>query len=552
VHPGRQPAIGHPPVHLVAALIVILGSVLISVSCGVSSPRDESASQTPLQGGLLRMIQEEPISLDPLVGDSVYESLPVNQIFDTLVEFDPSLNLVPGLAKNWTVSRDGLRYTFELREDVRFHDGHKLTAHDATFTILRNLRPLADVRSLAYSSLLVIEGARAYAAGEREDLPGLRLTDEMTLEIRLEQPYRSFLELLAMDALAVVPEHVVLEIGDEAFGRAPVGTGPFRLAGWDDRRLSLEAYPGYFRGGPHLDGVEIGFLQPDEADFGEARFFRGDLDVIEPSTRNLERLEQDPSVRLHRYQELSLSFLGLNSSQPPLDQRWLRQAIVHAIDRRGMVEEAPSVRREAAGILPPGLHGYSPEFKGLDYRPEEARRLLAEAGHPDGRGLPPILLSNPSLGPAAQRVLERVGADLEAVGLRLEIVPVTWSELGEQLEQGTAPAFLLAWVADRTDPDAFLRALFESGGSANYFVYRSEAVDELLDRGAREMNPQTQARIYRELERHILADAPIMPLYHTRGVIALREQVRGLEPTPLGIAKAELEDVWLDDSGGAL
>jgi ABC-type transport system substrate-binding protein len=241
--------------------------------------------------------------------------------------------------------------------------------------------------------------------------------------------------------------------------------------------------------------------------------------------------------------------LGLNTAQPPLDQRWLRRAIVHALDRRALVTDEPEIRREAAGILPPGLHGFSPEFKGLAYRPEEARRLLAEAGHPAGSGLPSIHILTPSLGPSAQRVLESIRKDLGAVGLQVEIDPVSWQELSEQLEQGTAPAFLLAWVADRTDPDAFLRALFESGGTANYFLYRNEAVDELLDRGAREMNPRVQARIYRELEQQILSDAPCIPLYHTKGVIAAHNNVHGLEPTPLGLAKSELEDVWLNEPG---
>ena len=152
MHLGRQPAIGYPPVYLIAALI-IFGSVLLSTSCGVRPSADDAAAGTPGRGGLLRMIQEEPTSLDPLVGNSVYESLPLNQIFDTLIDFDPSLNLVPALAETWTVSRDGQRYTFTIRKGVRFHDGHELTAHDATYSILRNLRPGNDVRSLAFSSL---------------------------------------------------------------------------------------------------------------------------------------------------------------------------------------------------------------------------------------------------------------------------------------------------------------------------------------------------------------------------------------------------------------
>jgi ABC-type transport system substrate-binding protein len=520
------------------------------LSCTGSSSKDETVTMLPSRGGVLRLIQEAPLTLDPLLGDSVYESLPVNQLFDTLVNFDSSLNLVPALAETWTISRDGLIYTFSLRGEIRFHNGQALTAEDVAFTVRRNLSPGAETRSLAFSSLMVIEGARDYAEGRREDLPGVRVIDGRTVEFHLEKPYLSFLEVLAMDALAVVPAETVREVGDEAFGRAPVGTGPFRLADWAGERLVLEANPGYFDGSPYLEGVEIGFLSEQDVDFGAQRFFDRRLDVLEPPTATLDRLSNDPEVRLHRYQELSLSFLGLNTSQPPLDRPWLRRAIGHAIDRAAMIAESPSVRREAAGILPPGLAGYSPESKGLEYLPDESLRLLAEAGYPGGAGLPPIRICNPSMGPAAQRVLDRIGSDLGAVGIRLEVVPVSWAELSEMLETRTAPAFLLAWIADRTDPDAFLRALFEKEGSANYFGYENTEVDALLDRAADERNPQVRARTYRELERKILSDAPMVPLYHTMGVVAIRDNVRGLEPTPLGLAKVELERVWFESPGG--
>lgn len=520
--------------------------MIFFTSCaGPSGAGQREAPSHPV-GGTLHMVQEAPLTLDPLRGDSVYESLPVNQIFDTLVTFDASLNLAPLLARTWTISRNGMIYTFTLRDDVRFHNGQELTAADVAFTVQRNLRPGDETRSLAYSSLLNIHGADAYSAGQRQDVPGIRVIDSLTIEFRLTKPYRSFLEVLAMEPMAVVPEQVLREVGDEVFGREPVGTGPFRLVEWSPQRLLLTANRSYFRDEPHLDEVEIRFFGEDESDFGAERFFRGELDVLEPTLTVLARLNEEPAIEIRRYHELSLSFLGLNTSRPPLDQRWLRQAIGHALDRGAMVRESPSVRREAAGILPPGISGYSPEFKALSYRPEEAHRLLAEAGHPNGAGLPPVRLSMPAMSAAARRILEQIRQDLERVGIRLEIVPVTWPELSQQLEDHTVEAFLLAWVADRTDPDAFLRSLFEADGSANYFGYRSETAEELLERGAREMNPQLSARIYHSLERHILSDAPMIPLYHTVGVVAFHEHVRGFEPGPLGIAKVDLERVWLE------
>jgi ABC-type transport system substrate-binding protein len=141
--------------------------------------------------------------------------------------------------------------------------------------------------------------------------------------------------------------------------------------------------------------------------------------------------------------------------------------------------------------------------------------------------------------------MSQLRANLLAVGIRLEVVPVTWAELSEHLDNQTAGAFLLAWIADLTDPDSFMRSLFESGGSGNYFGHRSDETDRLLAKGSHEFNPVERARIYRELERQVLEEAPMVPLYHTMGIVAVQTEVKGLNPSPLGLAKVDLEKVWL-------
>lgn len=522
----------------------VLLCTILSCGCAGSSEALEAEPRRASVGGTLRMIQEAPRSLDPLDCNSVYEALPVNQIFDTLVAYDPSLNVIPSLAETWTISKDNREFTFVLRDGVRFHDGNPLSAEDVVFSICRQLCPDVDEESLAQSYLMVIDGAVDFAEGRAEEVSGIQVIDSRTLKIRLARPYPSFLEVLAMDNLAIVPEALVRDVGSEVFGRSPVGTGPFRLAEWSDELLRLEANEEYFRGKPHLDQVQIDFLKESDSDFGAARFTQGDLDVLEPPTESLAALADDRSVDLHRYQQLSLSFLGLNTRRPPLNQKWLRQAIAHALDRGAMVADSPTVRREAVGVLPPGIAGYSPDPKSLRYDPEESRRLLAENGHPNGEGLSPVVLHNASRGSSVLRLMSQMREDLEAVGIRLEVVPVTWTELGDHLDNQTAGAFLLAWIADLTDPDSFMRSLFESGGSGNYFGHLSDETDRLLAKGTQEFNPVERARIYREIERQVLEEAPMVPLYHTMGIVAVRKDVMGLTPTPLGLAKVDLESVW--------
>ncbi|HXV77676.1 MAG TPA: ABC transporter substrate-binding protein [Candidatus Polarisedimenticolaceae bacterium] len=510
-----------------------------------NAPQARPVPAEPVRGGVLRMVQEAPQTLDPWRSASVYDSLPISQIFDTLVAYDPSLNVVPRLAETWTISRDSREYTFFLRPAVRFHNGDPLTANDVVYSISRQLMPNHAGISLAFSYLMTIDGAPEYSRGQTDHVRGLEIVDARTVKFRLARPYPSFLELLAMENLAVVPERVVRQVGTFEFGRKPVGTGPFSLADWDDDGITLAANRDHFHGAPYLDGVRIAFLRPDENDYGAARFLDSQLDVLEPPTESLDLLAVDDSVTLHRYQELSVSFLGLNTEVAPLDDRSVRRAIAHALNRQAMVDDSPSVRREAVGILPPGLPGYSPEPKALDYNPERARRLLAQAGYPEGRGLPVIPLHTASQSKAAIRLLRQVESDLGAVGIRLDVVPVSWSELGAHLDEGTAGAFLLAWIADLTDPDSFLRSMFEPDGSGNYFGHLSDETNQLLEAGIREFDPVARARIYRRLEAQILQEAPLVPLYHSIGVIAVRDHVEGFHPTPLGVAKVELERVWI-------
>lgn len=532
---------------VVASLVAV--ALSLATACGGPPSAAEPLVPTPVHGGTLRMAQQAPRTLDPLQAATVYESLPANHIFDTLIDLDPSLNLAPGLADTWTVSPDGLTFALHVRPGVRFHHGETLTAADVVFSIRRHLSPDRPLESLAYPYLLAIRGARAFSRGERADVPGLVAHDDETVLILLERRSPAFLEVLALDSMAIVPERRFRELGAASFARAPSGTGPFRLDHWRSDGLRLAAFREHWAGAPLLEAVEVGFLADDEHDNGAARFLAGQIDVLEPPTDAIEALRADPEVDVRVYQELSLSFLGLNAARPPLDRDFVRQAIAMAIDRRALVDDSPALRRMAVGVLPPGMAGYSPDDKTLPIDPAGARRLLAQHGHPDGIGLPPIVLETASRNDAVSRIVARITDDLASIGLRVVVRDVTWNELGEGLQRGTTAAFLLGWVADLSHPDGFVRPLVESDGAANFFAYVDDETDELLRRGVVERNPVDFARTYRQLERRVLSRAPLVPLYHTRGVVAVRHHVVGFEPGPLGTAKVPLQRVWLRDGG---
>ena len=493
------------------------------------------------------MLVEAPHVLDPVSVDSVYDALPVGQIFDGLVALDPGLNIVPALADTWKISSDGRVYEIHLREGVKFHDGTPLTSADVVFSLRRLLDPVHAPNTIGASYLMVVDGAPAYSAGRSRKLPGVVALNPRVVEIRLARPYLSFLYVLAMDDLRIVPEKAVRSMGEAAFRRAPIGTGPFRFGSWTDRELTLDANPNYFGGAPYLDQFVILFPRPDERDAGNARFARGEIDVVEPTSDTLPQMLSDRAVELHRYQDLSLSFLGMNTGSPPLDDERVRRAIGHAIDRHALAELAPSTRREAQGILPPGLPSYSPAAKALPFDREAASRLLAEAGYPGGRGLRPLRFYTAQAGSSAVvKTIAQLRRDLAAVGIPLDVHEVTWRELNERIEGHDAQLFQLGWVADLPDPDSFLRSLFEPGSSANYFDFYDRETGRALERGASEINPLERARSYRDLEKAVLQKAPLVPLFHPIGVLASRRDVHGLKPGPMGIGSLNFERVWIE------
>lgn len=527
--------------------VAMLGAVLL-----VPGQPELTAAPSPHRGGIFRFVEEAPRSLDPVEVYSVYDAFPVGQIFSGLVALDPGLNVIPVLADTWTISRDGRSYMLHLREGVTFHDGAPLTAADVVFSLKRVLDPSRANKCIAASYLQVVEGAPAFSAGRSHSLSGIVAIDPARVEIRLSRPYVSFLAVLAMDDLRIVPEHVLKAKGEAEFRRSPIGTGPFRFVSWTDDELRLESNASYFGGAAYLDQVVILFPRSGETDAGNARFLRGETEIVNPTSDTLSRLIADPTIEIHRYQDLAVSFMGMNTSIPPLTDVRVRRAIASAIDRRALAGLSPGTRREAQGILPPGLPSYSPAPKALPYSPELARKLLAEAGHPGGRGLHAIPLYTAQSGSSEVALgLAQLKSDLAGVGIDLEVHQITWSELNAKIERHEAPLFQLGWAADLPDPDSFLRSLFEPGGTANYFDFRDAETGRSLERGASETNPLERARIYRGIEKSVLDKAPLVPLFHSIGMIASRRSVHGLKPGPMGMGALALERVWIDPDTSA-
>ena len=531
------------------ALGVLLAGLPACGGDADSTVLDGRVQRAPVDGGSFHLMVEPPGTFDPALADDVYEACIINQLYDGLLEFDVNLNPVPAIAREWSVSRDGLEYVFLLRNDVLFHNGRRVVASDFVFSYTRIFAAGKSDFGIAGPFLRKIDGVDAYVAGYAKTIRGLVAVNDTTLSIRLASPYGSFLSALAMDQTKVVAREEIEARGAD-YDRHPVGTGPFVWQEYvddpADPRIVLRANERFRSGRPHLDEVVFHVPKNYDVDMGAQALADGRITMCDMPATWRTRLASDGRFRIVQRPELSFSFLGFGVTQAPYDDVCVRRAIAHAIDRRRIAAIDPYARIAAVGILPPGMLGYTPEDKALAYDPQTAAALLSDAGHPGGRGLPPLVYCQANRGEAGRASDAVLQENLAAIGVRVDFRYPDWDRFSADIDAHRLAALGLSWVADLPDPDSFLASLFLSGGAYNMFSYSNATVDSLLLAGARARGSVERADLYRRAERLILDDVPVIPLYNIENMFAVRTDVQGLGISPFGLGNLVMERIWLD------
>lgn len=526
-------------------VVVPLLLILLLTGCEEKTPRNPPKEVSPRYGGTYRAtLAFKPRTLDPAKATDIYSVTIIQQIFDGLICFDKELNLVPAIARSWRATRDGKVYTFFLRKGVRFHNGREVTAEDFVYSFKRIIDPAtnSDIRDI----FLKISGAVEFSEGKTRDVKGLKALDRYTLQIELVEPFAPFLKILAMTRTKVVPREEVERWGSD-FGKHPVGTGPFRLSRWEEDRIVLEANRDYFNGRPYLDRVIYRIFPGARYDEMYREFLKGNLEETPiPSDRRKEALKG--GFRIVRRPLLSLLYYGLNVKTPPFTNKKVRQALNLAINKERILKEALKGKDvKASRILPPGMPGYNPGREVYPYDPERARRLLEEAGYPDGRGLPVLEIWSASKAEATRKELEIIKSNLSDIGIQVRIrYEEDWPTYERLLLNRKLPFYRYAWYADFPDPDNFLTILFHSLARYNFSSYTNPEVDRLLERAKREIVPLKRIGMYRKAEELILDNAPLIPILHRTFEMVYQPYVKGIEASPLGAPYIPMNKVWLD------
>jgi len=500
-------------VRALLATIVVLGCT------GDRGPRFQRAGATsPRDGGTLRYSTPFNVrTLDPaLAYDEVTTPL-MHALFDTLVDYDDKLELVPHLAERWSVSPDGLVYTFELRPGVVFSDGSALTAADFVASLER-VRAMADSPYAAFLS----------------DVDTIEAPTTARLEIRLRAANAAFLNVLALPF--TTPRH----------DGTTAGTGPFVLGTWDEgRRLELRRNPRHWNvSRAHLDAIVLLENVPRDTQF--MMFERGELDVAERLTAPdmLWLAEQEAwQPYIHRVTLMSSYGARMNVRVKPFDDRRVRQALNYALDKSHTIKLLYGSATPAHGMLIPGMHGYDASLSPYPHDPARARALLTEAGYPNGFDAEYVIIADDE----AERVAASMQADLAQVGVRVRISQLSLATFGAAIGTPSGPAFsYIGWLADYPDPTTFFDAKFHSRAiseqnSSNDSFYGNPELDAVLDRARGERDVGVRDELYRKAERILHDDAPWIWNYHQQLTEVVQPYVRGYAPHP----------VWLRDYSGA-
>lgn len=562
--------------------IALFSILLLLLGCATETKQRSKEGKGGITlGGVFRVNEVMDIrSLFPLQITEVAGFRIASQVYESLVKLDQAtLEPIPGIAEHWESNEDATEWTFKLRKGVYFHDdacfsngkGREVKAADVAFVFEQLCTPTA-YNQMFWLVRERLKGARAYYDAKLNGKdPGafqaVEIIDDYTIKIKLAFPFASFLRLMSHNAFFIYPQEALDAYGQDMSNKA-IGTGPFVLKHFKrDERVVLERNPNYWATDehgntlPYLDALQTTFVKDKKSEL--LMFRNGELDMIftlplemySDVMGSLEDATQDRVVfRPQVKPSLSAHYYSFNHQHEAFKDVRVRKAFNMAIDREAIIkytlqgEGTPGVY----GIVPPVFQTYPYRMlKPVEFDPQAARTLLAEAGYPQGDGFPEITMQTTSGGQNYELIAQVVQQMLEEnLNIKVKMEVLTMSEQGEQEESGQSVFWRSAWLADYPDPENFL-CLFigedmevHSSSYLNTVQYHSDKYDSLYMAGIKELDEQKRFEIFGMMDQMVIDDAIIMPLYYEEFTRLVPQYVKGFNQNSMEYR--DYTRVWLN------
>jgi oligopeptide transport system substrate-binding protein len=507
-------------------VLVVFLSISIIMTASVSaqtsvSPRTATSGLVPAAVTLNLNLGGEPANLDPALTDDSPSQNVVEQLFVGLVRLDNDTGEVrPELAKSWTVTDYGTTYTFKLRGDVSWTDGSPVTAQDVRYGILRSLAP-ATGSPYAYV-LDPIKNATAFHNGTITDpnRVGVVALDQTHLRIKLGYQASYILSILAMPVARPTPQSAIDEWGSAWTDPAHIVTnGAYRLSEWaHNDHILLDKSPTYFdSANVQIDQAKM-FMVDDATAWTMYQSGQLDTAVVPSGTP----IDDSLRPRVHFQPSGCTEYYGFTVKKAPFNNTLVRKAFIAAVDRQGLVDNVVGAGKPALPFISPGIFGY-PGDLGIPYNPTKAKKWLAQAGFPNGSGLPAITLWY-NTNASKQAVAEYVKSNWETnLGASISLQSLDWTTYLQELPKGNWQVWRLGWCPDYPDGNNYDRDVFRSNSSNNNTKWKNTVFDNLVDSAAVQQSLATRKDLYKQAETILVkTDAVIIPLYYDGSYVAAK------------------------------
>ncbi|MBL8805203.1 MAG: ABC transporter substrate-binding protein [Rhodospirillales bacterium] len=475
-------------------------------------------------------INADPEMIDPITFSALIAGDVLRNVYQSFSRVDEKGNVLPALALKWTAHPDNLGWRFELRPGVKFHTGRAFGAKDVKASFEALLTP-GSKAGLQLQYLQRIVGAKDVQDGKTKDLAGVSVVSDLVLDIRFTAPD----VLFPIYPFMIFDTQVVADKGPNWFMQVSAGTGPYSFDSWKrGQEVHLNAFKDYYGGAPKVDGIRFVIVPSEETSV--TMYEAGELDVLMVASTDLaRRIMRDSRLKAdaQTVSAAQITYLGMNQNlYAPFKDKRVREAFCISIDRDAMSKGLfGGLAQPLYGQITPGIPGYNPNVRKIPYDPARAKKLMAEAGYADGKGLPPLKIAN--LAPFRNEIAYYADQWKQVLGVTVDLDIQERATFLRSLNAGETPFFSWGWTADYPDALYYLSQVWHSKSPFNRARYSSAKYDELIDKA--QITPDNAARykLYHQAEDTLLDDWGTCGIFVRTNVAVVKPNVKGVTLAPM-------------------